>query len=400
MKIDWTKGKNKPAIVIVDLGNNYLKCYVFYFEKGEAKNKIFSMPHGFIPLTDVEWEQAVQEVSLSRGRNSMTHTFNMVIGGTTKEPELRAVRIGSGPYKSHKNRPLFGSNKYMRGGIDALLLACLLEVFPEGHDNIVIGFGFPPTEWQQVDTIGKLLVGKKPFINTEGKKKMFHIRGAIPWDENVGGLINSMSVYNSGRTPDGKFTSVKFQPGDRLLIIDLGGWLGSIAYAEINDDGFPIIEYDNEIASIDGGAITIRNSLRQALKQAFRKELLGVRDTDLRDSDLDDVIRNGIIKIRGDEFDANEAVVNALDVLELIRVPYTNLFASGRFVQHIILTGGTVDMIHDYLLELLDHQNIHMAGKPGELYFANVRGGMHITLDRLIAENNLPEEFENMIGDE
>lgn len=401
-QIQWHGDKlDDPAIVVVDLGNNYLKAYAYISEGNRVYNDARSIPHGYIQLSETEWRMAEKAAKRSRGRASETHTFQIARGDSASDPDLLPVTIGAGAMLSPKNSPLLGTNKYIRGGIDALLCAVLMEFFPpdrypKGHNNLIIGYGFPPTEWQQTEHIGEIMHRTHRVVTPDGQKMSYRVRASVAWDENVGGLVNAMGMYSNRNPGNGRFQKALFEPGDRVIVFDSGGWLGSMAWATINGLGFAEMDYTSDIASIDGGAITVRKALRQALKEHF-EELRGARDRDLQDDMLDETLRTGHFVLSGDKEhprDARAAIADSLSYIGLVREPYINMFANGRFADHILMTGGTVHPLYDYLLELFQHNSVHLAGRREKIYQANAEGGMAIVLDRLVADGIMPEIFK------
>lgn len=402
--VKWT-GDNldNPAIVAVDLGNNYLKVYAFLIEDGQFKSKEFSMPHGYVQLSVTGWKEAQASEKTGRGRTKQSYVFQIATGGTPRDPEIMSVSVGHGAFTSANNRPLLGSNKYIAGGIDALLCAVLCELFPKhkypkGHNNLIVGYGFPSTEWQQIETIEQLIKKTHYIIDPNGDKRKFRVRASVSWDENVGGLMNAMSFNN--RDPDsGQFKARRFEPNDRVIVFDAGGWLGSMAWATIDDNGFAVMNYADSISSIDGGAITVRKSLRNTLKLKF-DELRGVRDIDLTDDILDNALKTGRLTLSGNKerpLNIEDALSESLTYITQVKDIYTNYFAGGRLADHILMTGGTTDQLYDYLIDCFEHNSIHLAGKRDLIYLANVRGGMAIVIDRLIVDGLLPDPYREKL---
>ena len=187
--------------------------------------------------------------------------------------------------------------------------------------------------------------------------------------------------------------------GDRFIVFDAGGWLGSMAWAYIDDDGIAVMDYDREIVGIDGGAITVRQSLRETMKLKF-PELRGMRDKDLDDKDLDTSLRTHRYVVSGDKdnpLDLSDAIADSLGYLKTVREVYVNQFGAGRAAQHILMTGGTTNPLYEYLLDMFAHSSVHLAGKRDAIYMANVRGGMVIVIDRLIADDLLPEPYQSIM---
>ena len=122
----------------------------------------------------------------------------------------------------------------------------------------------------------------------------------------------------------------------------------------------------------------------------------------LGNSDLDSALKTQEYVISGDKahpLNIQEAISDSLGYIKQVREIYTNQFARGRTAQHILMTGGTTDPLFDYLVEAFNHASIHLAGKREAIYMANVRGGMVIVVDRLIAEKLLPEPYQQFVGE-
>lgn len=382
-----------PVIVTVDAGNNNLKAIVLKHDGSGLNTKEILIPHGFIELTETAWKQAKSNAMLSRIRQGLTHTFRVE---SIASPV--SVMIGEGAMKSPRNSPLYGNDKYREGGIDALVLALLCEAFPidqypKGHDNIIVGFGFPPSEWQQASKIAGLIARKHEIVQpatTRGGKditRKFHIRAAIPFDEIIGGI-----VYASNRTRNesGQFVK-RHEPGQTILALDAGGRLGSMGWVEIGETGFPEINYESFLP-IDGGAITVRNDLRDTLKTAFPEDLQSMRHADMNDKWLDKLLETQEIRIRGGEpLDIQIQIQDSLHYIRTLKGVYTNEFASGIQADSILLTGGTVKPLYQYIVSMLNHNDIRTAATLDQIVMANVRGGQGITLEALVNANVAPK---------
>ena len=389
-----------PALVSVDIGNNVLEAICYYARTRGDKSRVsrleVSVPHAFVELNEVGWKEAEASVRMNRSRKGSTHTFKLFNHegrGKDRVDTSSYVSIGQGVMRSPMNRPLLGSNKYIKGGIDALLVALFCELFPvekypDGHDNIILSVGVPPTEWQQQEVVRKLLHRKHRIQLPDGTKRSFSVRLVVIYDESVGGITYATSMKT-------KRDNV-FKSGQRVLVIDAGGRLGSMSWVTIDDDGNPNVDYDYGFKSIDGGSITIRNELRMSLKTLFPEELRGMRDIDMDDDWLDEIIRTKRIILSGDvrnALDASDAVNNSLQYLSLLRDVYRNDFGSGRQAAHILLTGGTTAQIFDEMCQELGHMSIIPAAPLEEIWYANVRGGMLILVDSLNYNNLLPIMF-------
>lgn len=392
-KIQWI-GDNlhPPAIINVDLGNALLKVSAYITkDNGAIEERTFAIPHGYYQMSSSEWIRREDNTS-GASRTPQSHIFKIQLPDET----YQAVSIGKHAFISSQNAPLLGSNKYIHSGIDALLCAVFCELFPKrhypkGHNNIVLGYGYPPTEYQQRSLIGDLLTKTHRIVDHADDKRAFRVRVSVAWDENAGGLVNAISI--NGRNPDnGQFAENTFESNDRVIVLDCGGWLGSMAWANV-DDKFASIDYASRIASIDGGIYTVRSELREVLKTI--PELRGVRDTDMTEDLLNSILLTRELSLSGNKPQAmNKYIDQSLSYIATIKKTYVNEFASGKFAKHILLTGGTSHVMYDYLVNMLAHNSIHLAARRSEIHMANVKGGMLILLDRLIADNLMPPNFQ------
>ena len=389
--------KKKPAIICFDGGNNNIKVVIFYMTtEGILKQMSFVIPHGYMRLSDTEWQKSLMKHG-KRHRANDTFDFQLETKG-----EMQAYRVGAGVFASVHNAPLFGSTKYIPGGIDALFSAAMLKAFPNGHSYIYLGYGIPPTEWQSLETVQTLLTKQHKLVipnpnggNKKTKNISFVVRAAFGWDENAGGLVKLLSRMMDGqiRTGGGQFME-GLEAGDRLIVTDLGGYLGSMAYARIEENGdnlFAVIDHDNPVVSIDGGAITIREALRESLKLEF-EDLRPLLDSQMDDTYLDKVLRTGEVIINGVSHSATDAVDAATDLyFGRIKNTYNNRFGGGRLnVKAVALTGGTTDNLASYMPNIFENNRIIYTDLLGSVYMANVNGGMIITLENLRDNNKFP----------
>lgn len=402
--------RDEPILVVADLGNNYLKGILYEVQskkngRHEAVQHEVVIPHGYVELTEPGWIEAQRSTKLSRQRTQLTRTFKLQIG-SGEDKAYKAVKIGLGATRDAKNSPLLGSNKYQPCGIDALLVAVLSELmppeeYPSGHNNIILAIGHPPTEWEQAETITRLVTRALRVEEPDGNKRKFHVRACVPYDEAAGGVVHLMA--NKDRYADGKFRpQIDLRPGDRVIVFDAGGRLGSMSYAFVNDDGLIAIDFDTS-REIDGGSIMVRQELKASLKAMFPEQTRGMQDRDYTDDLLNRMILTRKWPIsgkRGDKaLDVGRAVDESLHYLQTVRQVYKNDFAGGRTAKHIFLTGGTIADLHSYIVEDLSHDSVHPVAKLETINMANPRGAGHILIDKLMSERLLPSRFQKALLD-
>jgi hypothetical protein len=403
--------KRMPAmLVIVDLGNANLKFIVYFMgENGLVHQRELVMPHGFMLLSEGGWNVAVDSAkTLSRKRSKNTQVFKFRIRDEEKGERWQAYRVGQAAVYDPANAPIVGSNKYIRGGIDALLVAGLNEIFgndlPKGHDNIVLGIGHPPTETRQISRLIEVVKGAHKMKTPEGDEKTWNVRAAIPYDENIGGLIYMLSRMNAEgqlRDEKGKFRTNPLKAGQRFIIGDFGGRLGSIGWVRYNGGTSFDPEY-NTFTPIEGGIVTVRESIRTSLINTLA-ELRGVGHAELPDSVIDEVLKTKQIVIGGNHdkpLDVSEIVTSSLGYLQqtrtAVRLPG---FGAGKVAAHIAMTGGTLVQLGEEIKEQFENKSFLPVAPYSEIVFANNRGGAVIVMSKLAEGKNLPVHFQKSMGE-
>ena len=395
-----------PIIVIVDLGNNFMKVTVLMWRNGEIIKTTSLIEHAYVELTPRGWAQEVEAAKgrLSRRSSARTHAFQI-----RTETGWKSLKIGDGVATHRDNSPLLGSSKYIKGGIDALLVTALLEllpsdIFPEGHDNIILGIGHPPTEFMQTAHMARL-VQPKAGHNVklpDGTKRKFIVRATMAFDEIFGGLMHMQSTMNTNgqmRDPvSGQFKPNPLKSDDRILMLDAGGKLGSMGWVKYHG-GNNFEPLHDSFVPIEGGMITIRDSIRNELSAEFISELRGVTHQDMTDGYIDRILKTGKLVISGDHekaIDVTELLGRSLGYLRTLRKIYSD-FSSGRTANHVILTGGTISVLYDEIAEELGHGSILPVADFEDINFANMEGGIHIVLDTLRSRNALPMQFQEAL---
>lgn len=398
----------KPMIVFADLGNANLKLRAYRVtDYGDIEEREVIIPHGVVRLGYAELEKAKASSNLSRERTRNTHTFEMKVGD-----KFIPVQVGLGATRHPNNSPILGSLKYVSGGIDILLVAGLRQLFsedelPKGHDNIILGIGHPPTEERHVSTMLEVLAPKGGHVVREldGTQVKWRVRGTIPYDENIGGLmylLTTLDDRNQLRDRNGKFMSNVLSAGDRILMFDAGGRKGSVGWIHYNGGTDFTAEY-NTFEPIEGGIVTVRNDLRTQLTGTL-DELMGVDKNNLTDEMMDEVLRTGRISVGGknsEPIDVSEQINLSLSYLQQINSvltrPGTN-FDSGKLAHHIGLTGGTNVVLMDDICAQFNNSSFIPVAPLSEIVYANMRGGSVIVMSKLEKSQLLPIDFQKSLG--
>lgn len=401
--------RENAVLVAIDAANTFGKGIVLEIVGSQLKPREFSIPHGYMPLNATQWREAQSTSGSGRGHSPQTHTFQYVVGGDANSPETVAVRIGKSAMLSGSNATLYGNAKYTLGYMDAYITAVLAEAFPKrkypkGHDNIFLAIGFPSSDWQMVDdTLMPLIKKNHRVIDADGEKRAFMPRHVMAVDENGGGMMNTllrMRTETVREAQSGQFTALK--EGESILMFDAGGWLGSMAWGEVSDNGFPQIDYTvGRVFPIDGGIVTVRSALKEVLKGRYSKQTQGLTDALMNDAWMDKIMLEKGFILSGKKdtwFDATDAITEASGVyLNNVKSIYQRM-GNGMQAAHIIVTGGTVNPLYDQIMKLLNHGSVVLAENRNEIYKANVRGIMQILIDRLLEEGKMPADYIPYFG--
>ena len=396
--------RENAVLIAVDVANTFGKGVALEIIGEKLVPREFSIPHGYMPLSPTQWQEAQSTSKSGRGNNAQTHTFKYVTGGDAKNPNFEAVKIGKSAVLSGTNATVYGNAKYRLGYMDAYLTAVLCEAFPKakypkGHDNLYLAIGFPSSDWQMVDATLIPLVNKAHRIaDPDGGTRSFTPRHVMAVDENGGGMMNTLLRMRHEKVREsqsGKFTSL--QSGEQILMLDAGGWLGSMAWGEVSENGFPQIDYTTgRILPIDGGIVTVRSALKEALKTRYSREIQGLTDSLMNDAWMDKIMLDKGFFLSGRKdtwFDASELIAEASGVyLNNVKSAYQRM-GNGLQAAHIILTGGTINPLYEQIMTLLNHGSVILAENRHELYKANVRGILQILIDRLLSDGKMPSDY-------
>ena len=274
--------------------------------------------------------------------------------------------------------------------MDALVCAGLSELFPvneypKGHDNIILGIGYPTTE---IDHLGRLIgiVGKPHYIeDVDGNKRKFVIRKVIPTDEALGGLLRYKELY-------GDMNYFDLDPGKQIIWIDIGGHIGSMGVVTMNEDGNLVPLY-REVRAINQGILDTFNALRDTLSYHHPEQFRGMIPSHnmLKEALLTQQI---YFAKTGETLDVTSAVVDACSILDDIdRIYKSRPFNSGRGYEGIVMTGGGTGALSNLLIAMLSHESALPADDLSTINFANVRGGLIATLAALMADGLLPDIY-------
>lgn len=370
--------KDDPIIINGDWGNSELKTFV---ASHNGKPDIWLMPHGYRVLSEMEWGRMVQREKTSSHRLKKTQVFTY----HAKSGD-RYLMIGRQALSSGRDHRRFGGDKLTDGYFNAVVVATLLEMFPNGHDNIFMGIGYPPSEIQNIETLIGLVGGSHRVTTLDGRKVKFFVRGVIPWDEPIGSIEWMRLQNRSGLN--------LLKPGDQCLSIDIGGRIGSIGPVEMDVDGTLVPLWD-DFVSLENGIVLVLEELEKQLKNLYPNEFRGM---EFREHTLREVLRTRHISLSGhDPIDVTEAVTQSLGIIDQAWKIVEQKFNRARDFKLVTMSGGAQrDLFEDLRAEFRDHRNVMLVDNKEKVIFANGMGGFWITISALMAQGKLPDNYRGV----
>lgn len=292
----------------------------------------------------------------------------------------RNLVVGKEADVANKNR-ITGPLKYRKGVLDVMLSAAMLKLLPNGHQNIIVSCAHTTDSVPYIEHISEAIKGDHVVTRHDGTQLTYHVSALIPWDEPAGGLFRFMT------RPLGAYNAEDILPGDRVLVVDIGGKISSMMPATILSGQEVEIEWGAG-KSFDLGIQDLMDSLEQECK-SLHPEIFKVRtipQTILRDA----LRRFGKTKIYNKDVDVSQAVLNATaPLLNGIDNAWSTQLDSAMDIRHIIVTGGGGGLLYGVLKNEIFSvlaDNTYLAEEPEFINRANLRGGKYAT-SIWIAEN-------------
>lgn len=263
-----------------------------------------------------------------------------------------------------------GPKKLERGWLDVLTMSLLTKLFPNGHDNLVIGCAHTIDTTSYVEQMAEALGGKHTIQYPDGESVNYIVRGMIPFDEPAGGLFRFMTRNKS------EMNSADLTVGDRILVVDIGGKISTMIPAEILSgqrvrpiwsEGKPftlgiqdvVTSLANEMHSLYPDTFKVRNIPQRILHDALRT--------------------NGTTMVYNQVVNVEQAVLNATaPLVDAMTGIFENDFESGININHVVITGGGggllfVSLKDDVVTPLANYT--YLADHADTINLANLRGG-------------------------
>lgn len=317
--------------------------------------------HAVKRLTDGEWQTTQQRAGAFRSDMSTVRFYlrnqntegAFVVGKDARDIGTR--------YQ--------GIEKYQPGAGDAYVIAGLIKMFPQGHDNIILGLGHPPNAASRVQEFMSLLGGTH-YVELPNRNKIkFKIRYIKPYDENEGGIVRTLSrsqTYNILQ---------QLNVGDFVMMTDIGGRVGTMYFAELGQSLAPYINWERGV-TFEFGIEDIKEQLNTVLRE---------NTTDFN-WDVPDKILEDIIRTRGRHVVVNGVNINYVDLYNHAIQPFLNQFKA-RFNGNIIKgasdavqifnTGGGSGALFEILNEDVYGRTCVLADDFANINLANMRGMLY-----------------------
>jgi hypothetical protein len=330
-----------------------------------------SLPHAIRYLTDSEFKNRQTRYKARPSQFGKTVLF---------KHDGKNILMGEEAANGEVVRQI-GPKKYVKGYFDHVVLGCLLKLFPDGHDNIILSYGHSADAIQYVEGINEMLKGLHTIERYDGQKVSFRIRARIPWDEPAGGLWRFLTK------PDAAYNPHDLAPGMKIGVVDIGGGVSSFYPAMILEDGKPEILW-NQGQPFGLGIQDVMHLLQEEM-QSLEPELFRVRT--IPESIRHEALRrSGITTVRNHDVDVTQAYNNATaKLLDGVRGVYDNKFDGGLDLNLIVVTGGGGGLLFNGLQIELGHDDIFLADNARTINFANMRGAAWATEVWAMEDRNL-----------
>jgi len=269
-----------------------------------------------------------------------------------------ATQVGSG-------QRIVGPGKYERNHYGAMLVAALLQLYPQSHPDVhVVALHPPRLDEANRRRMWKSLKGVHKIKTADGRNIEYNVTEIVPLEEPVAAL-QTFLFNTKGETYAN--TGKQLQPGDEVLVLDIGGGLSAFVPCAIDDYGNIDINL-SDAPPIHKGIQNVIDIFEEELKAGF-KELATTTRIPIRL--MHDALVSGKIVIKGEEKDCKPQVANAMQaIVAPIADAYHNRYADGLPYSLIVVGGGGAASSFEFLKErVLEHPYV----SPTEIDMTKIR---------------------------
>lgn len=327
-----------PLFVDIDVGNSIVKMKIH----GLLHN-LTVFPHALKYLNPTQWKQKKQLPITSQVRNTRV----IQVDG-------QAASIGALAETDGKLDRLTGEAKFVRKYYGLMFVSGLLDLLPNGHDNLQLFAGYSPLDQNAIEQLQDALGGKHTVELLDGTSVTYVVRSVRTYAEPIGGFMNWLLAPGNEDVDRG-----------RVLIVDIGGKISSLVTANTDAE----IE---EPEGIDLGIQDIMADLQTLLKANHRDWFTGMKT--LPEDRRKEALATGYYRGGGEFLNVQEDVFAAAGTL-LTRVEqYFSGLGGKRNFDYIIVTGGGGGLMSDQLDKIFQHPQTHLAAPLDLMHCANLFG--------------------------
>lgn len=350
-----------PSVIdiVVDLGRSLLKGMIH-----GRKKTVVVIPHA-LRMPGKEKFDDIQRRNV-RGRSALVG--NVDIDRFCFEGEYYV--IGENAESSPIRRS--GGDMYKKDYYTPLMIAMLMRLLPNGHENIRLTAAFPPGEIRHLDNLMACLGGKHTATRVDGSEVVYKVRQVLTYDEPVGGLRNFLLA------DDGKHYRTRQIDNRKALCWDIGGKISSLV--PFRADGW--VDYD-KAKSVDLGIQDVMERVSYILLNTpeYADQFTGHRGSTLPfDEAMRSCLVSGYYFAGGKDLPALDAIADATENIRRgLRDVYIQSLGGPREYSYMIITGGGGGLLAQQLIEhvmIFPPERIYLSHEnPAEMHLANMFGG-------------------------
>lgn len=369
--------KDEPLHVMYDPGNTDVKAMIHgrFGEEIVFPQRVYRVP---------ETEYATLKRSYRGKRAQFEGSAIFGMDGQGFSIGLHAERAGDGEQRR-------GTDKYDAVHMGALMAATLLQLYPDGHEDVRITITHPADVNEE--NMRKLHKAIKRTFNIEiadGRKVRYIVTKIYAIEEPVAGFQTFMLNTRGDRYARPR---MEFRPGTQYLVWDFGGWLVSACSVLISRSGIPEVNMTN-IPVFQRGIQNVMDQLQTELKADEKltiavPELLDVQEIPAHM--LTEALMSDYITIKGKVYNCEIPVEKAMrPIASFVDTQYKQRFESGLGYSGIIVTGGGGGILYEYVQsKIFKHDFCFTAEEDiDKMRFSQVRGTSKGFIHFLVANGN------------
>ncbi len=364
-----------PLYVILDAGNEFVKAM-----KHLAWNKEIIFPHRVWKVSDEDYSKLKRTYARARNKfeessifksNIRTPNGKVLDTKTNKEKTTYLETttnyvIGKHAVNNGEGVKLLGAEKYKRDHIGAILEAVLIQINPYSHNNVKVIVLHPDNITDKnFEDLYNSLQGKHQIQLIDDTEITYKVTEIFPMVEPVAALetflLTQKGEYYSGN-------GLKMNPGDQVLVVDIGGGLTAFVPTIISKSG--MLEIGTNTKTIQAGVQDIIQTFEEGLKNRY-EDLSSINSLD--SFMITKALHTGFINIRNQDYPCEDEIIKGIKKLAVpIENEYINRYKKGVSFAGIILTGGGGALGFDYLKSNVFH---HAYVFPAELSMDKMQVG-------------------------